>query len=177
MKAGRESRNFGKSFELRRKATRGACYRWHYVVDNASVLVFMYNGQRRHVRSTSATIISAATVVLWTRVDPTSLASSPLALVLLVWYHNRHPHPYRLVTSPSLNGPGVCVRFRGGCGFCLSLLLVHASPSSTACLLSPSLLSSCPLARQGHTSAQPPFLWSSVPFLRTSICRSGFGSE
>ena len=28
-----------------------------YVVDNASVFVFMYIGQRRHVRSTSATII------------------------------------------------------------------------------------------------------------------------
>ena len=175
MKAGRESRNFSKSFEPRRKATRGACYRWHYVVDNASVFVFMYIGQRRHVRSPSSVIWpQAATVVLWT---PPVLLASPLALVLLVWYHNRHPHPYRLATSPSLNGPGVCVWFRGGCGFRLSLLLVHASPSSTACLLPPSLLSSCPLVRQRHTPAQPPFLWSSVPFVRTSICRSGFGSE
>ena len=32
MKAGRESRNFSKSFEPRRKATRGACYRWHYML-------------------------------------------------------------------------------------------------------------------------------------------------
>ena len=44
-----------------------------YVVDNASVFVFMYIGQRRHVRSTSATM-AAATVILWTGVDPTSLA-------------------------------------------------------------------------------------------------------
>ena len=70
MKAGRESRNFSKSFEPRRKATRGACYRWHYVVDNASVFVFMYIGQRRHVRSTSATIIYGRSH----SVDPTSLA-------------------------------------------------------------------------------------------------------
>jgi hypothetical protein len=46
MKAGRESRNFSKSFEPRRKATRGACYRWHYVVDNASVMRF-FNGSRQ----------------------------------------------------------------------------------------------------------------------------------
>ena len=131
MKAGRESRNFSKSFEPRRKATRGACYRWHYGVDYASVFVFMYIGQRRHVRSTKKKRhhhMAAATVVLWT---PPVLLASPLALVLLVWYLNRHPHPYRLATSPSLNGPGVCVWFRGGCGFCLSLLLVHASPASS----------------------------------------------
>ena len=88
MKAGRESRNFSKSFEPRRKATRGACYRWHYVVDNASVFVFMYIGQRRHVRSTSRNRSSF--------VDPCG-PHSLACLVLLVWYHNRHPHPYRLV--------------------------------------------------------------------------------
>ena len=175
MKAGRESRNFSKSFEPRRKATRGACYRWHYVVDNASVFVFMYIGQRRHVRSTSATM-AAATVILWTGVDPTSLACvSPCPRLACVV-----PQP----PPPPVQACHVAL-FKWSRRLCLVSWWVwvlpfpsaHASPSSTACLLPPSLLSSCPLARQGHTSAQPPFLRSSVPFVRTSICRSGFGSE
>jgi hypothetical protein len=45
MKAGRESRNFSKSFSRTpEESHHGACYRWHYVVDNANVFVFMYIG-------------------------------------------------------------------------------------------------------------------------------------
>jgi hypothetical protein len=64
MKAGRESRNFSKSFEPRRKATRGACYRWHYVVDNASVFVFYVHWpktarkvNKRHHHMAAATVV------------------------------------------------------------------------------------------------------------------------
>ena len=117
------------------------------------------------------------------RVDPCgpppSLACVSLALVLCAASHSIPPPP-----PPPVQACHVAL-FKWSRRLCLVSWWVwvlpfpsaHASPSSTACLLPPSLLSSCPLARQGHTSAQPPFLWSSVPFVRTSICRSGFGSE
>ena len=137
MRAGRESRNYSKYCETRRKATRGACYRWHYVVGNASVSVFMYTGQRRHVRSTSAIIRpqprSFVDPLLWT---PISLA----CLLAGVTLNTTASTPTRtgLSRRPRYCG-GVCVSvwFRdGGCAFCLSPpSLLRASSSSTACLL------------------------------------------
>ncbi len=88
------------NFETRRKATRGACYRWHYVVGNATVSMFMFIGQRRHDNHTAAARVCGPVAV---DPPPASLGClSPSSCVRpCTQYHHRHTHPYRLVTSPS----------------------------------------------------------------------------
>jgi len=109
MRAGRESRNLSKCFETRRKATRGACYRWHHVVDNASVFVFMYIGigkdAARKVNDHMAHMAGSHAKFFVCGLPPASLGClSPLPSSCVrpyTQYHHRHTHPYRSVASPS----------------------------------------------------------------------------
>ena len=135
--------NYCKYFETRRKATRGACYRWHYVVGYASVSMFMFIGQRRHDNHTAAARVFCGPVA----VDPPVLGACLPRLVCGLALNTTTATPTRTGLS---RGPRPCagdcvsVWFRsGGCWFCLSpSLLQHhhqARPAS-------SLFWSCPLA-------------------------------
>jgi hypothetical protein len=146
----RQGREFRKLlqiyFETRRKATRGACYRWHYVVGNASVYVYVHwakTARQSAIRPQPEFLVDPW---LWTHHQPVLGACLP-CLVCGLALNTTTATPTRTGLSRRPRpcaGDCVSVWFRsGGCWFCLSpSLLQHhhqARPAS-------SLFWSCPLA-------------------------------
>ena len=137
-----ESRNYSKYFETRRKATRGACYRGKMSLVMPACQYLCTLGKD------GTTIIQPQPrpqpqffVDPWLRTHLPVLAAClpcpPLVCGTTLNTTTATPTRTGLSRRPRYcAGDCVSVWFRsGGCGFCLSPSLLHASSSSTACLL------------------------------------------
>jgi hypothetical protein len=132
---GREFRKLLQILETRRKATRGACYRWHYVVGNASVYVYV------HWAKTARQSYGRSQSFWWTRgCGPTTSQSWVLvSLVLCAALHSIPPPPHppvqvchvALVLVPATVSVSGFVVVDVGFAFlllCSSIIIKHGLP-------------------------------------------------